>query len=773
MKKEYLFALLVFLLLVGTTSADYIETFSRMDLSTRELDLKIINKNIIWSSKEDLTRYVNPFIGTGIYSYRGAERNINCYPGTVVPFGMVQLSPDTGNNVAGYFYEDSNIEGFSHTHLSGCGDYGLGNILTMATTGDVKTTEIEYKSSFSHDLEVAYPGYYMVMLEDYNIKAELTVTARCGFQRYTFPDSDNAHILIDVTHTLEDDEPIDAFVEIVDNNAITGYVTIPEPFTNGKKPYTTFFTAKFSKPFSSYGTWKDKILYYGSDSGSGDDIGAYVNFSTYENEIIKVKVGISYVSEEQAYLNLENEITNWDFDFVKNNARDAWNNRLNVINVEGGTNDQKVIFYTALYHSFLMPHIFSDVNGRYIGFDDKIHIAENYTEYATFSLWDTFRSEHPLLVLLQPERQNDMIKSLIDQYKYGGWFPKWPFLNRYTNCMIGDHATSVIVDSYLKGVNNFDVSTAYEGMRKSAMELPPDSHDYEGRTGLPYYKKLGYIPYNKDLESVSKTLENAYDDWCLAQIAKALGKDDDYELFMKRSNYYKNLFDPFTKFMRGRHSIGFRKILFIPSIWHDFTEGNSWMYTWFVPHDIEGLIDLMGKKRFIRRLDYFFNKFAHPILFAPFSHYWHGNEQANHAPYLYNYAGKPWKTQDLVRKIMDELYGTGIDGIPGNEDCGQLSAWYIFSAMGFYPVCPGNTTYQIGSPIFNKVTIHLSDQYYNGNDFVILANNVSAENKYIQSATLNGESLNRLWINHSEIVNGGVLILETGDNPSPVTLGKL
>ena len=407
MKKEYLFVILVLALLVGTASASQIRVENEQNLSYK---IEIVSP----MTKEDLTNYVNPFIGTGTYSHLGAMGRANCYPGVVVPFGMVQLSPDTGNNIAGYLYEDSYIQGFSHTHVSGCGRHGFGNILIMPTTGDIKITEGQYKSKFSHDNENASPGYYTVDLERYNIRSELTATNHVGFHKYTFPFSNNAHILIDVSHTLEYTPPKESSVEIVDNETITGYVTIPSPFLTGKTPYTTYFVAKFSKPFSSYGTWNGRTLYPGVSSQSGKDVGAHIDYSTSADEIIKVKVGISYVSVEQACLNLENETPDWDFEKVRCDARADWNDKLNKIEVEGGTNDQKVIFYTALYHSLLMPHTFSDVNGEYIGMDDSIYTAENYTHYATFSLWDTFRSEHPLLTLIQPKKQNDMIKSSVN-----------------------------------------------------------------------------------------------------------------------------------------------------------------------------------------------------------------------------------------------------------------------------------------------------------------------------------------------------------------------
>ena len=738
-----------------------------ISMSAEHIEFKFssIEEKSYLTEKEDLTKYVNPFIGTDIYSKLGAMGRANCYPGAVVPFGMVQLSPDTDmDNFAGYGYEDRYVLGFSHTHLSGCGCPGMGNILVMPIIGEIKIKEEDYKSVFSHDEEEAMPGYYMVMLKSYGIKAELTTSTRVGFHKYTFPASSNAHVIVDVTHTLEDDEPIDAFVKIIDNETIVGYVTIPNPFCGGKTPYTTYFAMKFSKPFDAFGTWNGNTIYYENSSQKGVDIGAFVNYTTYEGEIIKIKEAISYVGIEQALLNLK-EIPHWDFEKVKEEAKEAWNKLLHLIEVEGGTERQKTIFYTALYHCFLMPHIFNDINGLYIGMDDKIYNASDHIQYATFSLWDTFRSEHPLLTLLLPSVQRDMVISLIEYYKQGGWFPKWPFLNRYTNCMIGDHAVAVIADTYLKGIRDFDIITAYEGLRKSALTTPPSTHDYEGRVALPYYLKYGYVPYDKISQSVSRPLEYAYDDWCLAQLAKELGKEDDYEMFMKRAMYYRNVFDNFTKFMRPRYSSGSWKLLFLPSSWKGFTEGNAWTYTWFVPHDIDGLIKLMGKEIFIKRLDHFFKRFSYPAWYMPFSHYWHGNEPDQHVPYLYNYAGEPWKTQYIVRKIMAELYDDAPSGILGNDDCGQLSSWYVFSAMGFYPVCPGNTSYQIGSPIFSKITIHLDEKYYGGKEFVIIAKNVSEENIYVRSITLNGEELNRTWIKHLEIVNGGTLILEMSNIP--------
>lgn len=753
--------------------------------------------------------YVNPFIGTDIFSKGGAMAQGNTYPGAVVPFGMVQLSPDTGKNIAGYLYGDKYIEGFSHTHFSGTGVAGFGNVLVTAKTGELKTDEKGYRSSFSHDSEEASPGSYSVLLNDYGIKAELTATERAGMHRYTFPQSNNAHIILDASHILHDisnyvpvNTTLDALVNISPKEQlIRGYTKGLPPIAVGKTltAYTLYFAARINHTFKQYGTWNGKHIYSKKNIEKGTDIGAYISFPTSKDEQIIVKVGISFVSEDQALLNLDTEIPYWDFDLIKNEARKKWNKALGKIVVEGNNEDNKIKFYTALYHAYLLPSIFSDVNGLYMGFEggkhngenDRVHIAKGYTQYSMFSLWDTFRAEHPLLTILVPEVQTDMIKSLISIYESGGWFPIWPFANRYTSIMIGDHSIPVIVDSYFKGINDFDVEKAYEGMKKNSLELPPVAHDFVGRMGLNLYKSLGYIPYNAldvdetlkaifnpvknpllyqfvsqvmaNIQCIAITLEYCYDDWCLARLAKALGKNDDYKLFMERSKYYRNVFDNNTKFMRPKSFNGHWMPLYNPENWYPgFTEGNAWTYSWFVPHDVQGLIELMGKDLFIDRLDHFFEKFIYPGWLSKFSQYWHGNEPDQHMPYLYDFVGQPWKTQSVVRRIMDELYGTGPSGIPGNDDCGQLSAWYVFSAMGFYPFCPGATYYTIGSPQFEKITIHLA----NGKDFVIKAINNADKSYYIKDAYLNGEKLEKTYFEHKDIIEGGTLIFEMRPEPS-------
>lgn len=731
--------------------------------------------------------YVDPFIGTTNFGHT--------FPGPAVPFGMVQLSPDTDTPAwdycSGYLSRDDSIMGFSHTHLTGTGRAEFGNVLIMPVIGELKTVpgtrqkpDAGYRSRFTHDSEKAEPGYYAVTLEDYGINVELTATRRCGFHRYTFP-SGKAHILVDVSHRLNGSAKGE--VKVVNGNQIEGYtrcdgksggwsfpVTVDNvnPVVGSSGTYTTvgytvYFAAKFSKPFaSSCGTWKAGEVREHGKQESGERVGAFVCYSTKKNEEILVKVGISYVSIDGARRNLEAEIPGWDFDRIRQSARGSWNKELSKIEVSGCTEAQKSIFYTALYHSLLCPYSFSDIDGKYTGMDGEIHEAEDYTHYHLFSLWDTFRAEHPLLVLIQPQVNIDMIKSLIAKYQQGGWLPKWSLANNYSSVMIGAHATSVIADAYLKGLRGFDIGKAYQGMRKDALEVSTTLL-YEGRGGIDYYIELGYVPADKVWESVSRTLEFAYDDFCLAQLAGALGKQDDRELFMNRALYYRNVFDSSTGFMRGRNSDGSWIEPFEPmAAVSSYTEGNAWQYSWFVPHDVEGLIKLMGgNEKFINKLDMLFklpSKPVFPNIVGLIGQYAHGNEPSQHIAYLYNYAGEPWKTQQRVRQIMEERYGVDRMGLCGNDDCGQMSAWYVFSAMGFYPVCPSRPFYDIGSPIFEEVTIHLD----NGKDFVIEARNTSQENKYIQQAKLNGIPLNSSRLRHSDLTAGGELIFEMGPEPN-------
>ena len=753
------------------------------------------------SKSEDLVDFVDPFIGTNFFGHT--------FPGASVPFAMVHLSPDIHTEgwtyCSGYNYRDNSIIGFSHTHWSGVGMVNGGEILLMPTVGDdiqilpgsKENPDEGYRSRFSHADETASPGYYSVLLKDYNVKAELTSTQRVGFHRYTFPKAEySARIILDIGHQIGNmtSEGISE-LKIINNNRIEG--------SKSAGLGRVYFVAEFSKPFLYYGTFD--ALYKTPESGegtfpykdeeAGDKIGALLYYSTAENEQILVKVAISYTGVEGARKNLEAEIPHWDFDRVRNDARNIWNKELSRIKIEGATDEQKQIFYTAAYHSYLALYISQDVDGKYFGSDGEIHEAKEYDFYGSFSCWDTYRSQHPLLTLTAPDHVNDMLKSIVDKVKNYGWLPAQHFLNVYGETMVGDHLIPIIVDAYLKGYKDYDIELLYEAMRIKALELPkPPVPVHAGRSGLEYYMRLGYAPIDIVTEAVPNTLELAYDDWCIAQLAKELGKEDDYKLFMKRARNYENVWDPETEFFRPRKYDGsfleelngreqsiaetpsghFYYSYFDPLLVgrrpnRHYTESNAWQYLWAVQHDVQGLINLFGNKdKFIKKLDAFFemSSIITPPKYAGISgtigQYVHGNQPSHHVAYLYNYAGEPWKTQQRVRQVLQELYRAGPGGLCENEDMGSLSSWYILSAMGFYPVTPGSTSYVIGSPLFEKSTIKLG----NGKIFTIIANNNSKENIYIQSVKLNGKSLNKTWIDQSEIVKGGNLVFGMGPEPN-------
>jgi len=744
--------------------------------------------------------YVDPFIGTDFFAHM--------FPGPGLPFGMVHLSPDVYNKrwtyASGYQYADNSIMGFSHTHYSGIGMVGKGDILIMPTVGQKlritpgsrENPDEGYRSRFDHADETASPGYYSVHLKDYDIEAELTVTKRAGMHKYPFPKSESVHILIDLGHIIGHAPSEKSHLEFVNNHSIEGYKVSQEAIV--------YFVIEFSKPFAAYGTWDGKYktpessasLFPYKSAESGSNIGAFVNYCTNTNEVIIIKVGLSYVSVAGAHENLKTEIPGWDFNRVKKEAKETWNKELKIIEVNGGSEEHKQVFYTALYHSILAQGISSDVNGKYFGMDGKIHIAEDYLFFPSFFCWDTYRSEHPLMTLVEPEYVNDMIKSIVSKTKNYGWLPAQHYRNVFGQGMVGDHLVPIIVDAYMKGFRDYDVEFIYEAMRKKAMELPtPPLLPFAGRSGLEYYLKLGYVPVDKVTESVSNTLELAYNDWCIAQMAQKLGKEDDYKLFMQRARNYKNLFDPGTNFMRpkkmdgtwlaacgnkpakiitdGDHSFYdcFDPLLVGRRPNRYFTESNAWQYIWSVQHDVNGLINLFSNKDdFIAKLDSLF--IMSPEISEPkyvgvvgtIGQYVHGNQPSHHVTYLYNYTGLPWKTQEKVRQVMD-MYRTSQGGICGNEDMGSLSSWYVLSAIGFYPVCPGQNIYVIGTPLFEKATIKLNSQY-NACEFTVKAINVSSENKYIQSAILNGKPMSKTWLSHEEIINGETLVFEMGPKPN-------
>lgn len=750
---------------------------------------------------KDLADYVDPFIGTGYFAHT--------FPGATLPFSMVQLSPDTFNEgwtySSGYQYADESIMGFSHTRFSGSGWIVLGDILIMPTINDEiqinpgsrENPDEGYRSRFDHAEEFASPGYYSVHLKDYNIKAELTVTQRVGFHKYTFPDADNAHILIDLGHSLGQLSEKNSQIKIISKTQIEGYKT--------SLLGTLYFVAEFSKPFTSFGTWNESYAKPESDGGfinpyktaeSGKEVGVFLDYSTTLGEEVLVKVAVSHVSIDGAKKNLESELPGWDFNHVHKEARKIWNEELAKVEIEGGSEEHRQIFYTSLYHSLLVQQISNDVDGKYFGMDGKVHTAEGYDFYPSFFAWDTYRSEQPLMVLLEPQRTNDMIKSIITKTKNYGWLPAQHAWNNFGQGMVGDHLVPMVADAYAKGIRDYDISFIYDMMRKKATEMPPSSINPSfARPGLKHYNTLGYLPADKETESVPATLEFAYDDWCLAQLAASLGKEEDNKRFLTKSKNYINVFDKETGFMRPRMYDGsWLKVCeeapgivengehsyyncFDP-LWigvrpnRHFTESNAWQYLWSVQHDAKGLIDQMGgNEKFIAKLDTFFN--MSPEVNGPnyvgvvgtIGQYVHGNQPSHHVAYLYNYAGAPWKSQEKVHKIMDMLYQTGPGGICGNEDMGSLSSWYVFSALGFYPVAPGQDVYIIGTPLFKEARIKLSSPY-KGKEFVIKANKISSKNIYIQSAQLNGEKLEKPWLTHADIVNGGSLIFEMGAIPN-------
>lgn len=722
--------------------------------------LFLLFTQIIFS--QNYTQYVNPFIGT---DYHG-----HTYPGATVPFGMVQLSPDNGKSgwdwSSGYHYSDSVIVGFSHTHLSGTGIGDLYDIQFMPASFSNKFSDNEIEkanfiSKFDHNNESASAGYYSVLLKDYNITTELTATLRSGLQRHTFNKDGNEFIQLDLGYSKNWDTPNETFIKVVNEYTVCGY-RLSTGWANDQRVY---FYTQFSKPIVKSFLIQDSVYLKTLNEVKGKTTRAIFQFDLNPNTPLLIKTGISSVSTDNAKLNLENDIKEWNFDQIKKEAENKWNKELSKIEIKSSDKNLLTTFYTALYHTMLAPIVFGDSNGEYKGVDGKIHMAKDYTKYSVFSLWDTFRAEHPLLTIIQPDKVDDMINSMLSHYNEYGLLPVWELLGNETGTMIGYHAIPVIADAILKGFNGFDIDLAYVEMKKSAMR---------DHLGLSSYKTLGYVAHEKEVESVSKTLEYAYDDWCIAQVAKYLGKEEDYKYFLIRSEYYRNLFDPSTNFMRAKLINGKWKTPFNPrSSEHrnnEYTEGNAWQYSWFVPQDAEGLINLFGsKEKFIEKFDSLFTTDSKLEGETPSSdisgmigQYAHGNEPSQHIAYMYNFVGEPWKTQQRVNQILLSFYNHTAEGLIGNEDCGQMSAWYIFSALGFYPFNPADQNYVIGSPIFDGAIINLE----NGKQFSIKANNVSDINIYIQSAKLNGKDLQRSFITHNEIIAGGLLEFEMNDKPN-------
>lgn len=706
--------------------------------------------------EEDLIGYTNPMIGT---DFTG-----NTYPGAQVPFGMVQLSPDNGlpgwDRISGYYYPDSTIAGFSHTHLSGTGAGDLYDISFMPVTNPYKTGEepLGIYSSFSHNDESASAGYYRILLKDYNINVELTATERCGIQRYTFPEAESS-IFLNLKKAMNWDFTADSHIEVVDSCTIRGY---RHSWGWSPKQYI-YFQTRFSRPFDAFQL--DTTAITTKDKGRiGTAAVARFDFKTKQNEEILVTTALSGTSMEAAARNLEAEAPKDDFDFYMKQAQENWTKELVKIEVTSDDADKKTIFYTAMYHAMLAPTIYSDVDGSYFGPDGQVHQAEGWTNYSTFSLWDTYRASHPLFTYLQPERVSDMIQCFLHFYEQNGALPLWNLYGWETDMMIGYHAVPVIVDAYLKGIGDFDPVKALEACVTTA-----NRDDYRS---IGFYKEKGYVASDQENWSMSKTMEYAYDDYCIARMAEAMGEKEIADEFYRRSQNYRNVFNPETSFMQPRDSKGNFIPNYDPEAYiEDICESNGWQYYWSVAHDINGLIELTGgEARFAERLDSMFtyetaDKSKLPIFSTGMiGQYAHGNEPGHHVIYLYNRVKQPWKTQQYAAQVMHTLYKNTPDGICGNEDCGQMSSWYVFSAMGFYPVDPISGQYEIGSPIFPEVKMYLA----NGKTFVVRAENVSDENIYIQSVTVNGQPYNKSYITHEMIMQGDTIHFVMGNKPGPV-----
>lgn len=743
-----------------------------------------------FAQEKDLTQYVDPFIGT--------EEMGHTFPGACAPFGMVQLSPDTDSvqfihegkynkevyrYCAGYQYKDKSIVGFSHTHLSGTGHADLGDFLVMPTVGKlnynpgtIENTSEGYRSLFRKESEKAEPGYYTVELDDYNVKAELTATQRVGFHQYTFPATDDAHIILDLTHGIYnyDGKVLWSTIRVENDTLVTGY-RITRGWARSNYQY---FAMTFSKPIKNYGCRNnEKVVYNGfwrkfdeTDNFpemAGKALTANFDFSTKENEKVKVKFALSAVSTEGALKNLKAEIPHFDFNKVRMATKAAWQKQLSRVLVVA-SKEKKNTFYTSLYHSFINPVEYMDVDGKYRGLDHNIHQAEGFTNYTVFSLWDTYRAQHPLLSLIQPKRSADMINSMLTHYEQSVHkiLPIWSHFGNENWCMIGYHAVPVIADALVNGLEGIDKEKALEACLSSA--------NYKKYDGIGDYDKYGYVPHETSGVGASITLEYSYDDYTIAQLAKAMGKDAIAKEYIKRSENWRNLFDIKTGYIRAKTKAGEWVSPFDPLDTHaaGFIEGNSWNYSLYVPQNVSGLVSKMGgEERFSEHLDSLFTMHIPDKYFAHneditregiMGGYVHGNEPSHHVAYMYNWAGKPWKTQERINQIMKTKYLNKPDGLCGNDDCGQMSAWYIFSSLGFYPVCPGSGQYAIGAPSVDQAVLNLE----NGKQFIVKTKNYSSKNVYIKSVKLNGEKWDKNYVNHADIIKGGELIFEMSSRPN-------
>ena len=703
--------------------------------------------------EDRLTDFVDPFIGTGYHGHT--------YPGAAYPFGQIQLSPDNGTQgwdwCSGYHYSDSTLAGFSHLHLSGTGIGDLADISFLPVTSEVSFLEGEknmdfvtrYAGKYSHDQEVAKPGYYSVILNNNNIKAEFTVTERAGLHRYSFPEGGENNLIINLGFAINWDKPYKTDLKIVDSLLVTG-TRLSKGWAADQHVY---FAARFSKPVA-----QSDIVNVGGE-------GRAVGVLKFSDKQVMVKVGVSSVNIENALANLDASLPGWDFEATQLAASDAWEKELSKIKIQSNDSVQKTIFYTSLYHTMVAPALFSDSNGEFKGTKGDVQKAEGYNRYTVFSLWDTYRALHPLFTLTQQPRVNDMVKSMLDHYRQTGLLPVWELEGNETFCMVGNHAIPVIAEAILKGIGDFDHELAYEAMKATSM------HD---RDGMGLLIKVGYLPADQIQQSVAKSLEVAIDDWSVAAVAQKLGKTEDADYFFKRAESFKAYFDQETGFMRGKLTNGQWTTPFDPAFskheGSDYTEGNAWQYLWLVPQNVNGLIELLGgKEPFANKLEQLFNveegvkgEEASSDISGLIGAYAHGNEPGHHTTFLFNYAGRPWRTQELNRQIQTEMYTDQPEGICGNEDCGQMSAWYIFSTMGFYPVNPAELIYQLGSPLVQEARIEIAPNQY----FTMKAPQASIKNKYIQEVKLNGKALDRSYITHQEIMQGGTLEFTMGAEPN-------
>jgi predicted alpha-1,2-mannosidase len=707
----------------------------------------IINYSLLISQK-NFTQYVNPMIGTGGHGHT--------YPGAVLPHGMVQLSPDTRlegwDGCSGYHYSDNYIYGFTHTHLSGTGCSDYGDILLMPMAGEPSADNKIYGSKFLHTNEKATAGYYSVKLDDDNILAELTTTTRVGFHKYTFRDVTKNNIIVDLKHR---DEVLESSLLVLNNHTIAG-LRRSKAWADNQYVY---FVIEFSVPFTKNGIWANDTLLAEKTLGV-ENCKNLKGFFEFNSKTVMTKVAISAVSIEGAQQNLKIELPGWDFEKTKNDAVKIWNKELSKIDIVTTNKEQQTVFYTALYHTMVVPNINMDVDRQYRGRDNKIHTATDFTNYSVFSLWDTHRGAHPLYTIIDQKRTIDYIKSFLAQYKEGGRLPVWELSGCETDCMIGYHSVPVIVDAYMKGLNQFDTKLALEAMKKSANW---------NHLGLPALIDHGFLEQDDEHESVSKTLEYAYDDWCIAQFSKKLGDENAYAVYIKRAQAYKNMLDIKTGFMRPRKNGNWVFPFDAREVNNNFTEANSWQYSFYMPQDVDGYMQMIGgKEKLEQKLDALFTEPQQTTgrdqadITGLIGQYAHGNEPSHHIAYLYNFAGKAYKTQEKIHQIINEMYHNAPDGLAGNEDCGQMSAWYVLSAIGFYPVTPGTINYIIGAPLFSSATIHLE----NGKIFTIKANNVTDKIFYIQSAALNNQVYKKSYLNYFDIVKGGKVDFMMGRIPS-------